>query len=235
MFRTPEEKQEILSRLEPTHVYENVISDELLNKLIEAYETGEKNHKPTGPITVDYFPYKEEHTEWWIALDNILNEYIGEHLTFATNFFDVTQPHIIHNDDSVAKKPRLHKTVVVPLKISKPTKFAVFDQCYLDGPIKIRHGSKNDESKPKYYNENLTDNSLLEFYTNSDFDKQVWADNFTHQPYIRYHGLSIESIVTWKPGDIIVFDTARLHCAADFKTQGIERKLGYSVFTHLPK
>jgi len=239
MFRTTEEKQEILSRLEPTRVYENVISDDLLNKLISFYESSDKTYKSTGPVTVEYMPYsgiyEHKHDPWWLELDSIITDKIGDHGLFATNFFEVTQPHIIHNDDSINKKPRLHKTVVVPIKISKPTKFAVFDQCYLEGPIKGRHGSTLKADKPKYYNDNLLDNSVLEYYTGRDFDKQVWADNFTHQPYIRYHGLSIESIVTWNPGDIIIFDTARLHCAVDFKSQGIEKKLGYSVFTQLEK
>lgn len=235
MFRNIDEKQEILNRLEPTLVHENAITEDLLNKLISAYETGEKNHKPTGPVTVDYYPNEKD--EWWTELNSLLTTYIGEHLIFATNFFDVTKPHIIHNDDSLAKKPRLYKTVVIPLRIKKPTNFVVFDQCYLDGPIKGRHGAKQelDATKAKYYNQNLFDNSQLEYYTNNMFDEVIWNKYLTHQPIERFWGLSVEKIVPWKPGNIIIFDTARLHCATDFVTQGIDRKLGYSVFTHLEK
>ena len=36
-----------------------------------------------------------------------------------------------------------------------------------------------------------------------------------------------------KPTHIaVIFDTARIHCATDFRKQGIKRKLGYSIFTH---
>ena len=60
---------------------------------------------------------------------SFITEFIGDHWTFATNFYKVDQPHILHNDDSVRWIPDLYKTVVIPLEIEKPTNFAVFDQC----------------------------------------------------------------------------------------------------------
>ena len=125
--------------------------------------------------------------------------------------------------------------MVIPLEISKPTEFAIFDQCYLDGPVKLRHGgvpkNKNHDKPTTYYNTDLTDNSKLINYTGKDFDPDIWEEKFTHYGIEKFHGLSIESIVKWNPGDIIIFDTARIHCATDFRKQGITRKLGYSIFT----
>ena len=68
-------------------------------------------------------------------------------------------------------------------------------------------------------------------YTGKDFDEEIHNKFFTHLPIERFTGLTIECIVEWKPGDIIVFDTARIHCATDFLKHGITRKLGYSIFT----
>ncbi len=238
MLRTNDEKNEILSRLESTKHYQNVVSQDLMNDLLLAWQSGPKNQKNTGPLTYDYYPNKDEHYDWWKKTDEFVTKYVGEHETFATNFYEVTQPHILHNDDSIRWVPRLHKTVVFPLQITKPTNFAVFDQCYLDGPVKLRHGgdpNKNPQIRNVYYNQNLLDNSVLINYTGADFDKNTWEKYFTHLPYERFHGLSVESIVTWNPGDIIIFDTARIHCACNFSAQGIERKLGYSVFTELEK
>ena len=85
MLRTEEQKQKILSRLEPTKVYQNVVPDDLMSELLEAWESGPKNHKNTGPVTYDYYPNKEEHTDWWIKTDKFITEFIGDRL-FATNF-----------------------------------------------------------------------------------------------------------------------------------------------------
>lgn len=235
MLRTEEQKREILSRLEPTRVIKNCLSKSLHSKLLNAYNNGNKNYKNTGPITVDYFPHKEEHTDWYIECKEFITQYIGEHGCFASNFFHVQHPHVLHNDDSVRWVPRLHKTVVIPLHISKPTNFAVFDQCYLDGPVKLRHGgdpSKNVEMRNTYYNTNLLDNSALLYYTNKEFDKDTYEEYFTHIPRERFYGLSVESIVEWNVGDIIIFDTARIHCAANFLKHGITEKIGYSIFTN---
>lgn len=235
MLRTEEQKQEILSRLEPTRVIEDCLPESLHNKLLDAYWTGEKNQKNTGPITVDYFPNKMEATDWWLETKEFITEYIGEHGCFASNFFHVKQPHVLHNDDSVRWVPRLHKTVVIPLEITEPTNFTVFDQCYLDGPVKLRHGANLNKKQDSivYYNQNLLDNSLLENYTGKDFDKDTWDKYFTHIAYERFHGLSIECMAEWKPGSIIIFDTARIHCATNFMAQGIKEKIGYSIFTNL--
>lgn len=244
MLRTPEEKSEILSRLSPSQHLPGVVPADMINMLMEVYNTSPKNKKPTGPITVDYYPRPESLAErgetlaeWWLKVDEFITPYIGEHNTFTTNFFEVTIPHILHNDDSVLLKPRLHKTIVIPLEIIKPSNFAVFDQCYLDGPVKLRHGGqfggKTHDKPVVYYNNDLLDNSELEFYTGQDFDPDVHAKYFTHMPYRRFHGLSVESIMPWKPGDMIIFDTARIHCAADFTAQGIDKKIGFSIFTSL--
>jgi len=44
-------------------------------------------------------------------------------------------------------------------------------------------------------------------------------------------GFSIESSCDWVPGDVIVFDCVRLHCASNFLDNGIYKKIGLSLFT----
>lgn len=230
-MRTQQQKSEILARLQPTQVYENAIDALWLARLKTVWTDSEKNYKNTGPVTVDFWPERQQAPEWWLEFDQLLKSYVGEHGTFATNFFEVKKPHILHNDDNERLWPRLHKTVVIPMEVVKPTYFAVMDQCYLDGPVKIR--SRHKPAKRVYYNKDLTDNSVLYNYTGKDFDKSIYDKYFTHQPYDAFHGLSVERIAEWKPGNIIVFDTARIHTACNFLEHGIQSKLGFSVFTYL--
>ena len=235
MLRTLEQKSDILARLEPTQHISGVVSEAQISELLEVYHTSEKTYKNTGPITVDYFPRRPPYPDWWLRLDEFITEFIGEHSAFSTNFYEVRQPHVLHNDDSVLLAPNLYKTVVIPLEVSKPTQFAVFDQTYLDGPVKLRHGGKfqgKTHDKPKtYYNQDLLSNTVLGGYTDCPFDHQTWQDNFSHMPYDRFHGLTMESLNVWQPGDLIVFDTARIHCGANFLAQGIDYKIGFSIFT----
>ena len=46
-----------------------------MSDLLEAWESGPKNYKNTGPVTYDYFPNKEEHTDWWTKADKFVTEF----------------------------------------------------------------------------------------------------------------------------------------------------------------
>ena len=58
MPRTEEQKQEILSRLEPTRVIEDCLPESLHNKLLDAYWTGEKNQRTQGLLLLTIFQTK---------------------------------------------------------------------------------------------------------------------------------------------------------------------------------
>lgn len=236
MLRTPEEKSEILSRLQPSESIAGVVSSDVRQMLLDVYHNSpDKIEKNTGPTVLDYDPNKNGWPEWARTVDELITPYIGEHQIYFANFFDVTYPHRIHNDDSIKKKPRMHKNCVIPLWIegAEHTHFATFDQCYLDGPVKVVHGADKQKimASTKYYNEPLTDTAELEYYTGKDFDQVLWEKYFTHQGLNRFHGLSVEGMLKWQPGNLLIFDGARIHCAADFRKVGVTRKIGLSVFT----
>jgi hypothetical protein len=68
----------------------------------------------------------------------------------------------------------------------------------------------------------------------SGFVDIPFADNydyFTHLKPQWLEGLSLHSALDWIPGNALVFDSTRLHCASDFRASGIKSKLGISVFT----
>ena len=47
-------------------------------------------------------------------------------------------------------------------------------------------------------------------------------------------GLTFWGTLDWRPGNALIFDSTRLHCASDFRQQGIKSKLGISIFTKVP-
>ena len=96
----------------------------------------------------------------------------------------------------------------------------------LDDLILLRSGKK-DIHKP---DERVTDYSLIEGY-NADlkFDPQIHEQYCNHIPIENLHGLTIDSIIEWKLGDIITFDRQHLHCAGS----GHNKKMMVSVFTNV--
>jgi hypothetical protein len=60
------------------------------------------------------------------------------------------------------------------------------------------------------------------------FDADIHAQYINHIPIENLHGLTVDTIAEWHPGDAIVFDRTQLHCAAS----GHTRKIGISLFTN---
>ena len=53
----------------------------------------------------------------------------------------------------------------------------------------------------------------------------------SHIPIEALHGLTVEKVVPWTPGNAIIFDMGRIHSASNFVAEGISHKVGYSIFT----
>jgi hypothetical protein len=101
-----------------------------------------------------------------------------------------------------------------------------FDQFYFHGPAKF---FKGDVDIPTYYNKPVYDYKDINGLVNTPF---VDNDNhFTHLKSKWLEGLSLHSVLDWVPGNALVFDSVRLHCASDFRKLGIKSKLGISIFT----
>lgn len=72
------------------------------------------------------------------------------------------------------------------------------------------------------------DYSGIENYRERDlFPDNLYHQHFSHIPKNNLNGLTVEQIVPWYPGDVMVFPRTQLHCA----TAGHSRKIGVTVFT----
>ena len=228
-MRTDAQKKVITDRYESATVHKNIVNQGFIDYLLNQFHNAEHIEKNTGPVVMNYSPDRNGLQEWFTPVQRFVDNLIGESLIWGSNIFRVEKPHIIHNDDYHEKVYDIFKTVVIPLEISKPTNFVVFDQYYLDGPVKCFRGYENVPET--YYNKILTDYSDIVGYTDKPFNKQIYNEYLTHIPYDALHGLTVESIVRWQPGDAITFDMGKLHSAVDFISQGIDYKIGYSIFT----
>ena len=228
-MRTNAQKKVITDRYESATVHKDIVNQGFIDYLLNQFNSAEHIEKNTGPVVMNYSPDREGLQEWFAPVQRFVDNLIGESLVWGSNIFRVEQPHIVHNDDYHEKVYDIFKTVVIPLEISKPTNFVVFDQYYLDGPVKCFRGWK--DVPETYYNKSLTDYSDIVNITDEPFNKQIYNEYLTHVPYESLHGLTVESIVRWQPGDAITFDMGKLHSAVDFKAQDIDYKIGYSIFT----
>jgi len=230
-MRTPDQISQIKTTVQDPYEIKNILTVEEVNCLIDMFNrhpADTKIYKNTGPVTLDLKSYLAH--PLIIKIFSLVESSIGPFEITAAFFFQTAFPHIIHNDDSFELPDNVYKAITLPLNISGFSgtypKLCFFDQFYFHGPSKFFNG---DDSIPTYYNKQVYDYRDVSGIVDTPF-----ADNdkyFTHLNPQWLEGLSLHSALDWIPGNALVFDSTRLHCASDFRTLGIESKLGISIFT----
>lgn len=228
-MRTAEQITQIKSRITDPYKIDGFLTDTDIEQLINIFENHpNKLHKNTGPITVDL---DLDHP----LISNILSRLkkeIGNFEVTAAFFFETTYPHIIHNDDTFELPDGVYKGVTIPLKIygsDRIPKLCFFDQFYFHGPAKFFNG---DDSIPTYYNKQIYDYQDVDNVSDDMLiDESTRIAYLTHLKPKWLKGLTFWGTLNWNPTSALIFDSTRLHCASDFKKQGINSKLGISIFT----
>ena len=58
------------------------------------------------------------------------------------------------------------------------------------------------------------DYSDLVGYTDESFDSDVWEKYLQHHPIEMLHGFSFAKSVPWNIGEVVMFETSRIHCSS---------------------
>jgi hypothetical protein len=234
-MRTITQINNIKKQISDPYEVKNFLTNDQIIHLINLFETNLKKlnspvvYKNTGPVTLDLKPLLEDSIINKILRD--LTDIIGIYEITAAFFFSTDYPHIIHNDDTFELPDNVYKGITIPLKIygsENIPKLCFFDQFYFHGPAKFFKGSSN---LPTYYNKQIYDYKDVEGLVDTSI--QDTENLFTHLNRQWLEGLSVNSTLSWTPTSALIFDSVRLHCASDFRQQGISRKLGISIFTKL--
>ena len=235
-MRSQEDIALIKSRIADPYSIKDFISPEDVDHLVALFEsqktTSNTVYKNTGPITLDIKNHLGDP-----VISKIIEKLkleLGNFEITAGFFFTTNYPHIIHNDDTFELPKGVYKGITIPLKIygsNQIPDLCFFDQFYFHGPAKFFN---EDTDIPTYYNKQVYD------YTNVDgANDSIFYDESTRVTYLTHlkpkwlKGLSLWGTLKWTPTSALVFDSTRLHCASDFRQQGITSKLGISIFTKL--
>jgi len=232
MMRSQEDINRIKNRITDPYEVKDFISQEDIHHLISLFEQNSDNskvYKNTGPITLDLFRYPDDLVIKQILIK--LEKHIGPFKVTAAFFFTTTRPHIIHNDDTY-ELPDVYKGITIPLKLygsEQLPDLCFFDQFYFQGPAKFFAG---DADIPTYYNKQVYDYKDVDGVVDGMLiDESTRVTYLTHLKPKWLTGLTFWGALSWKPGNALIFDSTRLHCASDFRQHGINRKLGISIFT----
>jgi len=225
-MRTQQQIEKIKKGQGDPYSINNVVDVESLYNYY-VFNEGNVVQKNTGPKILKVDPTED----LFDSLIKSLKKQVGDFDVRYMHYFDVTDPHIIHNDDEF-EYPDCYKAFTIPLRIygsSDDVKLIVFDQYYYGGPAKFVNGSDMSDY-PVHYNKFLTDYNDIEQQSNVELN-DAELEHLTHLQPSWLKGLSINKILPWSIGKALCFDSLALHCSSDFKSKGITRKIGLSIFT----
>jgi hypothetical protein len=87
--------------------------------------------------------------------------------------------------------------------------------------------ARNSNSISKMDSRTYDYSDIINYDPESRFPEDCHRRFLDHIPIENLHGLTLEGIADWQPGDVIRFDRKQLHCAGS----GHDMKIGITIFT----
>jgi hypothetical protein len=238
---------------EPSCVKENYLHNDILKKLI----TNAKKFLdlPNDANKGKWFWYRKGGIEKQQWLQEFSNEYIkpllrdDALLIGDTAFYINYPPHDVHVDNrdyrGDPEKDGIigYKSVVIPLEIDTtdcPYLFTA-DQYFYGPSTRMRNGCEElDKDNPEHQRQQ--ENGVyfsydyaadgVKYLASTKISKsyyQEYIDEPYFVPYSTFDKLSIEGAHRWKPGNLIIFDSSRIHWAEKLTKRGATYKFGISL------
>ena len=183
--------------------------------------------KNTGPKVLNL--WRETPLVLKDLLDYLQNIF-GKFYVTSTLIFNVDTPHVIHNDDDLEHDPFLG--FCLPLEKvgdSDDIKLVLFDQYYYHGGAKFFRNET--EERKVFSHKNLSTYDDVSFLSDAGIDDTFKQNYLSHLKDSWLEGLSINTILEWKIGNILCFNCNQLHCSSNFLSKGVKSKVALSIFT----
>ena len=238
---------------EPTVVYENVFNKKQLNELKKVvldflnanydFSQGGVWARKGGIHKVEYIKNLSK-----LYLNKFLPRQDAE-LIGDTAFIIGYPPHDIHIDCLDFRMVPEHrgivsyKSMVIPVEINcdeYPILYTA-DQYYYGPSTRLRQGCELiDKDSTEILRQQAAGVDFIYDYESAgvkylakELLTKEWYDRYIDSmdtvPYESFYGISIEKENKWQPGNIIVFDSARIHFAQNISKVGAKYKIGISL------
>jgi hypothetical protein len=248
-------KVEQLLTEEPTVSFENALSTNQLHDLkevaLEFLEVSEKEFpqrnfwiRRGGIENNEYIKnFSESYLKKLLPREDTI--LIGD-TAFVINY----PPHDIHIDcrdfrmgEDHKKGIIAYKSMVIPIEVTADEYPILYTaNQYFYGPTtRFRYGSEQFDLYDKECQRQKTCGIQFSYNYKQDgmkyvaenvltkewYDANIDAEKYT--PYSNFQGISIEKENVWKPGNIIIFDSARIHFGSNIAKKGAKFKIGISL------
>lgn len=213
-------------------IYKKLLSSQDIEKILDLEKECERVEKQNGVINYKYS--KLGILEKFI--EEKLKNQLGQFTRHGGSYVITPEPFHVHTDtgkDDEMKDQRFpYKNILIPLMSSSekaPLYTIIFKQRNFGQAAHFWRGEKFSDKKPTY-NFKVTNYSDLEHFTDKGFDPDIHKKHLAHLPIESLYGLSIDQIIHWNVGDVVVFDCSSLHASNNFREYNI-KKHGLTYFS----
>jgi len=213
--------------------YQNIISLNHIDELLEYHHMDDSRTDTRETV-------RSKHPSWNLdtwpqqPIQNVLEQVLNEAYTVEEVVFNESKISFQIHADSGYDNQSVYKGIIIPL-LCEQGSTVFFDNYWHKDAAKFTKSQdpfehvKDKRQQLSSKDQRITDYSDILNYNDTPFDQQFYEQYLTHVPYENLHGLTVEQIVPWVLGDVIVFDRTQLHCASNEH----DRKIGVTVFTNL--
>tara|TARA_B110000503_G_scaffold58423_1_gene93435 strand:- start:2936 stop:3598 length:663 start_codon:yes stop_codon:yes gene_type:complete len=190
--------------------YKNVVSSEILDTLIQFFETNTHLYKDTMGMLKISNPW--QHVQE--ILDPLLSQYFDTSSNLGDNFYKHSFPYFPHIDSFGNKNSY---NVLIPLKLSHPVnqKFIIFDQYCTDysgatwlGNIWKPEGNFEANKKREFPYKDIDVVGCTDSPVDPDLYKDLHYDYRNEEMFFGLTGTAYD----YTPGNILLFPSNSIHC-----------------------
>jgi len=205
------------------NILKNVLSSEDIKKLLDFYHSDD-NLKETNENVSSKHPIWNV-TDWPQYIIEKTVDSLVEEVFYLETWRGIFQVHV---DSGYGKlKPSIQ--YLFPL-VSDGGSTVFFDNYWEGNASKFVKGKNIYDGGGSTYkrDDRVADYSKIKNYNDQPFDKVIYEKYLSHLPYENMHGLTVNNIVEWNPGDCIVWNRRQLHSSSNTH----KHKIGLSVFCY---
>lgn len=242
-----------MEKLDDIYVFENYFSPERLNWFANEMERLRHDPKAIRDRTSEKMKKNQlmiirPGTSLRDDLENLFSEMFpfqkSTYRFYSTNFYEIRVPYVLHCDNLGEQKGFYQ--VVVPLDVSPAdgqvagdTYTIIFDQTadinseWIAPVYRVPEGYKPFHNKP-IYDPSYFGGWTNEYKISEEDGLKYWGPEWGRLYREAYKGFSIKHAFKWRMGDVLVFNSKYVHCAAEMGFKGIEKKSGLLVCLEKP-
>ncbi len=153
---------------------------------------------------------------------------------YSIHFYEISVPYVLHCDHLGPDKGFYQAVIPLSTTPQGDTHTIIFDQTadinteWIAPQYRVPQGYVPFHNKP-IYDPNYFGGWSNEYKISEEEGAKFWGPEWSRLYREAYKGFSIKHAFKWNMGDVLLFNSQYVHCAAEMAFKGIQKKCGLLI------